>query len=115
MEELDKEIGLKLKKLREQKGLSLREAAKRIGVDHSYIHKIEGGKMPSLEKLKKLCDLYDFPIQSLFGEEVEVPDILKDLGVEWVAHVEKMKNKQLTPEEVEKMVEIVRTLKNLSQ
>jgi transcriptional regulator with XRE-family HTH domain len=113
MEELDIEIGLKLKKLREQLELSQREVARRIDVNHSYIAKIEKGQMPSLEKLKRLCSLYGVSVQSLFGDEVDVPDILKELGVEWAAHAKKMKEKKLTPEEVEKMVEIIRTLKNL--
>lgn len=113
MEELDVEIGLKLKKIRNELGLSLREVASRIEIDHSYIAKIEKGKMPSLEKLRKLCQLYGITVQSLFGEEVAVPDVLKELGVEWAAHVKKMKNRQLTPDEVEKMVEIVIALKDL--
>lgn len=113
LEQLDMEIGLKLKKLRVQLDLSQREVAKRIDIDHSYIAKIEKGKMPSLEKLKRLCSLYGISVQSLFGEEVALPDVLKELGVEWAAHAEKMKEKGLTPDEIEKMVDFVRTLKNL--
>lgn len=113
MEDLDIEIGLKLKKLREDLGLSQREVARRINIDHSYIAKIEKGKMPSLEKLKLLCGVYGIPIQSLFGDEIEIPDTLQKLGVEWAVFAKNMKKKKLTPEEVEKMVEIVRALKNL--
>lgn len=113
MEQLDLEVGLKLKKLREEMGLTLREAGKRIGIDHSYISKIEKGKMPSLEKLKKLCSLYGVSVSSLFGEEVEMPEELKKLGVDWIRTAQNMSEKGLTPEEVEKMVEIVRALKNL--
>lgn len=115
LEELDKEIGLKLKKLREDLGLSLREVASRIDIDHSYISKIEKGKMPSLEKLKRLCDLYGVSVQSLFGEETEVPSVLKELGVEWITHIQNMKGKKLTPEQVEKMVEIVTSINNLKK
>lgn len=113
MEELDIEVGLKLKKLREELGLTLREVANRIGIDHSYIAKIEKGKMPSLEKLKKICSLYGISVASLFGEEVTIPDPLKEIGVDWIRFAENMKDKQLTPEEVQKMVDIVRALKNL--
>jgi transcriptional regulator with XRE-family HTH domain len=113
MEELDIEIGLKLKKLREDLGISQREVARRIDMDNSYLAKIEKGKMPSLEKLKKICALYGITIQSLFGEEIEVPNILKELGVGWITHAKKMKEKNLTPEDVEKMVEVIRSLKNI--
>lgn len=113
MEELDIEVGLKLKKLREELGLSLREVAKRIDVDHSYIGKIEKGKMPSLEKLKKLCHLYGISVSSLFGEETVVPTVLKDLGIEWITHAENMKKKALTPQQIEQMVEVVRSINKL--
>jgi transcriptional regulator with XRE-family HTH domain len=113
LEQLDLEVGLKLKKLREEMGLTLREVGKRIEIDHSYIAKIEKGKMPSLEKLKKLCSLYGVTVSSLFGEEVGMPEELKELGVDWIRTARNMSEKGLTPEEVEKMVEIVRALKNL--
>lgn len=113
MEQLDLEVGLKLKKLREELGLTLREVGKRIGIDHSYIAKIEKGKMPSLEKLKKLCALYGVSVSSLFGEEIELPEELRGLGIDWIRHARSMDKKGLTPEEVEKMVDIVRALKNL--
>lgn len=113
MEELDLEIGLKLRKMREDLKLSTREVARRIGVDHSYISKIEGGKMPSLEKLKKLCGLYGISIQSLFGEEVEVPNEMRELGVEWIAFAKDMKEKKLSPDEIVKMVDVIKALKNL--
>lgn len=115
MEELDIKIGQKLKCLREESGLSMREAARRIDIDHTYISKIEKGLMPSLEKLKKLCSLYGITIRDLFDgdEQVGVPDGLKALGVEWIAHVNKMKGQHLTPEEIEKMVNIIKSLKEL--
>lgn len=113
LEELDIEIGLKLKGLREELNLSQREVARRINLDNSYIAKIEKGKMPSLETLKKICNFYGISIQSLFGDKVEVPNGLKKLGVEWIAFAESMKDKNLTPEQVKKMVEIITELNNL--
>ncbi|MFD1136774.1 helix-turn-helix domain-containing protein [Paenibacillus urinalis] len=57
-----------LLKLREAKGLSLREAAKRSGLSHSYIDSLEKGVhpktkapiKPSPDSLKSLAAAYDY-------------------------------------------------------
>jgi transcriptional regulator with XRE-family HTH domain len=113
MEKLDQEIGEKLKKLREKKSLSMREVAKRIDIDHSYIGKIEKGKIPSLNTLRKLCDIYGVTISSLFGDEVIVPVELKEIGVEWISFAEEMENKELTPDEIKAVLEAFKTIKKL--
>jgi transcriptional regulator with XRE-family HTH domain len=113
MEDLDKEIGLKLKKLREQLGLSMREVGERVGIDHSYVGKIEKGKIPSLDKLKKLCNLYGISVSSLFGDEVEVQQELRDIGVEWITFASEMKKKKLTPDEIKNVIEFLKTIKKL--
>ncbi|MXV53208.1 helix-turn-helix domain-containing protein [Pedobacter sp. HMF7647] len=43
-EELQKKFGENLKKIREEKGLSLREVASRCNLDNSNISKIENGQ-----------------------------------------------------------------------
>lgn len=112
--ELDIEVGLKLKKLREESKISsIREAARRIGIDHSYLTKIEKGKIPSLHKLKLICDFYGVPVSSLFGDEIETPAPLKEIGVEWIAFAKGMEKRKFTPEEIEKMVEVVQAFKKL--
>jgi transcriptional regulator with XRE-family HTH domain len=49
-------LGYLLKKLREQRGLSLRELARMAEVDHAYIYRLETGDKgePSADILKKL-------------------------------------------------------------
>ncbi|WP_108669514.1 helix-turn-helix domain-containing protein [Peribacillus acanthi] len=113
VEKLDKEIGERLKSLRKERKLTQQEVADRINVNHSYISKIEKGLIPSLVALKKLCDLYETSMPQLFGEEVEVPDELKELGVEWVSFAEEMKGQNLSPDDIKKYIEVVKTLKSL--
>lgn len=112
MEELDIEIGQKLKKLREEKGLSMREVAARIGIDHSYIGKIEKGKFPSLEKLRKICELYGVSVQSLIGQEITVPDELKELGVKWITLSNALAEQEITVNQLLKMLPAIKALKN---
>lgn len=49
-------LGALLKKMREDRGLSLRELAQLAGIDHAYIHRLETGakEAPSDEALAKL-------------------------------------------------------------
>lgn len=109
MEDLDKKIGLKLKKLREQLGYTMREVGDRTGIHFSYIGKIEKGQIPSLDKLNKLCELYNINMQSLFGEEIEVPKELYDLGVEWIVFAKEMKQQNLTPEEIKSIIDVIKS------
>lgn len=110
MEELDKKIGNKLKQLREQKEYTMREVAERTGIHYTYVGKIEKGQIPSLDKLNKLCDLYGISIQSLFGEEVEVPIELRNLGVEWVTFAKEMQRENLSPDEIKNLVTFIKSM-----
>jgi transcriptional regulator with XRE-family HTH domain len=112
-EELDEEIGKKLKLLRKEKKWSQREVAEKIDVNFTYISKIENGRIPSLTILKKLADLYGVSVPSLFGEEQDVPEELKEVGVEWISFGKEMKQANLSPEDVKRYVEVVKSLKNL--
>lgn len=64
------ELGTYLRNLRKEKGLTLREAAKRSGVSHPYLSQIETGKNdnPGLEILMKLAKLYDQPLEDFLRE-----------------------------------------------
>jgi transcriptional regulator with XRE-family HTH domain len=49
-------LGFLLRNLREERGLSLREAAQLAGIDHAYVYRLETGakESPSEEVLSKL-------------------------------------------------------------
>lgn len=85
---LKEEIGLRIKKLREERHLTKEAFAKKLGISGQYLGIIERGQnCLSVEKLKKLCD---FTNQSsdyiLFGKEYtfdsSVKDTLSDLSDE---------------------------------
>lgn len=85
---LKEEIGLRIKKLREERHLTKEAFAKKLGISGQYLGIIERGQnCLSVEKLKKLCD---FTNQSsdyiLFGKEYKfdssVKDTLSDLSDE---------------------------------
>jgi transcriptional regulator with XRE-family HTH domain len=110
--DFEKEIGKKLKELREKKGYSMRFVGEALGLDYSYIGKIEKGNLPSLKVLKELVELYGTTLSELFGEPQPIPKELKEIGVEWISFAKEMKEKELTPEEVKRYVDIINEFKN---
>ena len=65
-------ISERLKALRKQHGLKLREISKETGLSVSYISDIERGRtMPSLETCGKLAEVYGVSLSNLFrGVEI---------------------------------------------
>jgi transcriptional regulator with XRE-family HTH domain len=63
-------VGINIKRLREQKNITLRELAKKAGVSASFISQIETGKVsPSLVTLKNIAKALNITVSSLIGEE----------------------------------------------
>lgn len=111
---LDIKIGNKLRELRDQHRLTTREVGERLGISHGYVSKIENGKIPSLTILNKLCELYRIDIAELFdSKKIEVPEELDDLGVEWLLFSKEMKKQKLTPEQIKKYIQVVKSFKDL--
>lgn len=106
--ELHKDLGAKIRELREEKKLTLRQLGIQTELDHSYIGKIERGKAsPSIETLEKIADALDVEISTFFGEKGHIPDELKEVGVEWITFAKKMKERELTPEQIESFLKFV--------
>ncbi len=67
-------FGEKLRTLRKQRGLTLKELAHIIGHNtHSHISELETGKRkPSLELALKLSRLFNVPLDQLAKDELEL-------------------------------------------
>ena len=86
-------IGLKLKQLREEKGLSQKEVAQAIDTDKSYIGHLESGvKFPSLKLVERLCVAYDIPYKYFFDDALSTNEIHK-FTPKQKAILEKLNNK----------------------
>lgn len=65
-------MGERLKQLRLEKGLTLKEVSQAIGIHlMTYAHYEHGDREPSIETLKKLCDFYDVSADYLIGRKEE--------------------------------------------
>jgi transcriptional regulator with XRE-family HTH domain len=68
------DLGERLKSLRVEAGLSLRELARRAGVSPSFVSQIENGKsQPSVATLYSFSQLLDVSIDELFNDKVAQP------------------------------------------
>jgi transcriptional regulator with XRE-family HTH domain len=78
-----KAFGEKLKKLRNEKNLTLQESAKQIGIKASTLSSYENGyRMPGLKTLIKLSSFYETSIDYLIGKETKNIDrgkLVKDI------------------------------------
>ena len=67
-------FGEKLRMLREQHGLSLRQFAKALGYStHTHIARIEWGqKYPPIPLIFKIAEYFDVPIERLMRDDLEL-------------------------------------------
>ncbi len=78
--ELAYDFGLRLKKLRDAKGLSQKELAQKLGVSKGTVYRYENNtQSPSLENAAKLALLLDTSLDYLTGLEnaltIQLPDL----------------------------------------
>lgn len=111
--EINKEIGAKVRALRESKGLTLRDVATALDMDYGHLGRLERGTVaPSMKKLQALADYFEVDTSHFFGEKGEVPEELKKVGVEWITFIDKMEERKLSPEEIIAVLDLVEKLKN---
>jgi transcriptional regulator with XRE-family HTH domain len=79
-------IGIRLKKLREDRSLSQGDIEKRTGLLRCYISRVENGHtVPSLETLERLAAALEIPLHQLFYEgdgEPALPNLSKRQSTE---------------------------------
>ena len=75
-----KPLGERLRKSREQKGLSISEVARRLNVSPSTYRDWEYGREIKGEPYTAICSLFDISYSFLFtGKELEVEESLKKI------------------------------------
>lgn len=65
-----RELGLRIKMLRERKGWSQNALANLAGVSPTYIYQLERGeKSPTVEYLAYICDALGITLEQFFGHQ----------------------------------------------
>lgn len=71
MEFVQNELGIQLKRLRTEKGFTLRTLAEQIEKSESYVSRLENGKInPSLGTLKRISDALGRPLVHLLESQI---------------------------------------------
>jgi len=69
--------GAKAKRIRESKGLSIRELSNQTGLAYPALNKIENGlQKMDLDTLTKLAQFYEVPFEYFLREEVKIGDVV---------------------------------------
>ena len=81
---MEQTFGKKLQALRRAKGISQRDLAERVGVDFSYISKVENDRLPppAAETIERICSELSVPTDELMGLTDKLPTDLRQLLVE---------------------------------
>jgi transcriptional regulator with XRE-family HTH domain len=103
-------VGDRLRKARERKGISQLEVSNRININNKTLSRYEkGNSEPDFNTLKLLAELYDVTIAYFFDEkkdeEYDLKELLKDKKVTWG-------EEDLNEEEKQRAIEIINILLN---
>lgn len=109
---LQKEIGEKIKRLRTEKKLSMREFGDKLGVSHAHISKLESGiNSPSVDLLEKIADYFNRDISYFFEKEDEDEIMFeRNLSLEYLKEKYNLEvdGKPATDEEIEEMIKHIK-------
>ena len=75
-----KTFGQTLKEIRRSKDITQRQLATAVGVDFSYISKIENDRMPppAADTIVKICEMLDVPPDDLLAMSGKMPTPIKE-------------------------------------
>lgn len=96
-------IGARVKKLRQEKKISMTELAEKAGVAKSYLSSLERNLQtnPSIQFLKKIATVLDVPLDALF---VDQPD-RESLDSEWLKIVEEAMKSGVSKQQFREFIE----------
>jgi transcriptional regulator with XRE-family HTH domain len=99
-------LGNGIRQIRQQKKMSLRKLGEAIQTDASYLSRIENNQQnPSIHTLDRIAKALDCEVSDFFGAKGEIPEELKG-KVDWISFAEEMEEKNLTPDEIKKILEV---------
>ena len=106
------DFGTRIRELRKEKRISLRDFANLVGIDFTYLSKIENGKVdpPSEEKIRSIATKLDVDAEVLLGLAGKISSEQIRRAVESNPNVgtllRKLQSRNLTDEQVKGMLDI---------
>jgi transcriptional regulator with XRE-family HTH domain len=97
--------------IRTKNGDTREELARKLNIPLSTFAKYERGERKvKPELLEKIAEIYDIPVATFFGEEVDLPEEFKKIGVKWMRVIDRFEKEKLTPEQVEATVDFLKKM-----
>ncbi|WP_164217229.1 helix-turn-helix transcriptional regulator [Virgibacillus sp. YIM 98842] len=99
-------IGKNIKKIREQKGLTLSECAQRANISKSYLSNIERNlnQNPSIHILEKIAEVLEVDIGMLIDMQSE-SQVLSD--PEWIEFIKELKKSGVEKDELQELKKVI--------
>lgn len=114
-------LGRRLAELRQEKGLTLVEAAEVFHSCRSSISAYENDtRRPSLKLLIDFADYYGVTVDYLLGKSDDrniyvslehIPDELRRIGVDYMVLAKEMEDKRIPADDIKKLLNIIENLK----
>lgn len=110
------QFGQVLRRIRREKGVSQRSLAEGVGVDFSYISKVENGRLPppAADTVEAICRFLDIPSEHLLALSGKVPSrVAEMLGTSPAAQtfMQKAKKYNITDSEWGELGQYLRRLR----
>ncbi len=101
-------VGKRIREIRKKNKDTLEDLGKKIDFNYSNLSKIErGDRNPTLEILRSICEIYDVPLSYFLGEKEEMPAEIGNKGAEWMAFIDEMEKRNLSPDEIKEIVDFL--------
>lgn len=105
-----------IKKRRKELGMTLFEVANKVGVSAATVQRWESGSITNLRhgRIAKIAEALDIHPGELI-EWIE-PDFKRsnELDIQWAELIKELKKQGLTPEQVKKIIDAVRDIREVS-
>ncbi|SRR5581483_4313687 len=114
---MENRLGEALREKRRAAGISQRELAEKIGVDFSYISKLENGRLPppAADTIVEICRVLDIKPEELLALTGKIPsEVQKGLSISQTAQefLQEAQRMGLSEEEWRQMVQSLKGLRN---
>jgi len=113
---MDQTFGQLLKAIRREKGISQRDLADKVGIDFSYISKVENDRMapPSADTIQKMCGVLEVSTEILLSKSGKLTGELSDAitsSPSAIKFMNEIKDMRLTDHEWDRMITNLKKLR----